>query len=454
MGQFGSASSETGPDVDDQREDGVRSFRSTANRASSPSSTAWHRLWSPAAIGSNYLGSILATASSGARRASVSARCDPSPECRPAPRRGLPLDELADIDLRARGLSRTHLSRRTAARLPLTARAWSIRQILGETEPDLVLFCDARSGMHRLLHFLARQLGRPTLHVGDGWLPGLMQVDPDGLDGDSSVCRRAVIDYRRTRPDRPLLDMTLAAWIGGAVRDPVADRFLHRPRLSRRLRASGRALRERSIGVSPWLGSPFSWVPDRPSIAGRTPEFALPDGTPVAVLLQPPSAPRVRLDSAISITPFDLAMATARAMCARSEPLRTMIIGSEELSHIEQQSLTNLGAVLYGEGCARSAATRALAVVTINHPAGFGAATGRDTDDRAREIPVAIRGHPPRTPNRLPRLGAGSSPVRRSGLEPPQASPTDTDPAAARNLRILRSGLAGSKRHPRPRSRN
>jgi hypothetical protein len=50
--------------------------------------------------------------------------------------------------------------------------------------PDLVLLHQGRTGAHHLLHYVAREFGCHVLHTGDGMLPGTMQWDGEGIDGD------------------------------------------------------------------------------------------------------------------------------------------------------------------------------------------------------------------------------------------------------------------------------
>lgn len=299
----------------------------------------------------------------------------------------LPWRELAAQDARLHGTVRTSEARQARSIRGLELLAAGVQRELARDRPDVVLVHAGRSALHRLVYTLAQRVGTPTLHVGDGFLPGTLLCDLHGVDGDSSLCTRTAVDYRGTRADPALLRAAHAAWLGGAVapaalrRPPVAPPWPDRLAAAvatglrsgpRRARAAWNAWRaaERCTVHEPARHAPSPADADRPmAVSGST---HLP--TPLlAVLLQPDACPRVRLDAPAGSSAL-AAMQATQAAATRLDP-RPVVVGVLPDVPIprELRLLAQHGHRVVPHSMAAAATAIAVAVVTINHPHAGGA---------------------------------------------------------------------------------
>jgi hypothetical protein len=264
------------------------------------------------------------------------------------PRTHVPVAEFAAIDAALRG--RRQARRRDAA--ALARRVAPLRDLLERDPPDLLLVHQGRSGLHRLLHYVARESGCRILHTGAGLLPGTMQWDEAGIDGDAAACRRTTDDYRTGERDRAFLAATLSAWLG--------DLRAALPR----------------VAVPPELRTRW-WRRRTPALdAAACAELcAPPPATPlVAVLLQDDDDPRVRLDAGTVPSPAELALAAARAAQRIDASLGAVVVlPPRGLAADSLARLARAGLPLRAARAAPGLLSAAVAAVTVNHPLGIGA---------------------------------------------------------------------------------
>jgi len=282
----------------------------------------------------------------------------------PVDDRVLPMRELAEVDcaLAGRRAPRPRHLRRAVRRL--RAHAAAVQAALERDPPDVVLVHARRTGLHRLVHFLARRLGAGVLHLGEGLLPHTLVCDPHGIDGDASLCQRRALDYRDASADRELLHAALAAWLGAAAPPPTLRRPPAPPRFGARLDAAARVGCRRGVraGLAAWDAWRAAWPPPllRPPA-----ELALPP-LAVVVLLQADADPRVRLDAPPELT--GLALLRAAAAAARALDVHAEVVGIEPHAAGAEAPARGHGFRIEGPAAAASALANALAVVTINHP--------------------------------------------------------------------------------------
>ena len=183
----------------------------------------------------------------------------PTWQVKPGLTRGLstPLDSFAEHDCHLAGLSRPTLGQLTRAIRPLERSLGGLIRFFEVDTPDLLLLHQERDGMHRLLHFLGREYGCRILWTGDGLVPGTMQSDGEGLDGDASSCRLVPGDYRQVSGDETFLASVLASLLGRSLPPPLSRSRVRSPALHARLAASfSRAGRRHHPG---FLGPLRAW---------------------------------------------------------------------------------------------------------------------------------------------------------------------------------------------------
>ncbi len=244
--------------------------------------------------------------------------------------------------------------------------------------PDLVVLIDARDGFGRMAHWVAREFGCELVHLGTGLLPGTIQRDTDGIDGDSSVVRRTAGFYRSQRADRELLDSVLAASLGGLP--PRTDRARTAPwppdlfdQLSALFAAclDGTPLRglERLAAWNRLAASDDGLEPT----ATRLPV----EGSYVGVLLQDPRDPRIRLDLGDDALrePPDLVGAMRRALCTVGDPTTPIVVVAPDTrtARALEDRTGQQGPPVHVVGPASAAlvATTASLLWTVNHPMGL-----------------------------------------------------------------------------------
>lgn len=282
----------------------------------------------------------------------------------------LPTQELAARDLRLTGQGRPdfrRLLRRYRARLDHAAPTL-VRHF--ETElPDLVVTFQGRSGLHRLIDAAAQRFGCPTTHLGDGLLPGTMQHDPRGIDGDSSIATRPAAYYRSGSTDRGLCEASLAAVLGEFDSPPTARRFVHPPDFLDGIACLASA---RSPAAARWALSRLrAWrsESERPVVKPEPNLFGLPANPFVAVLLQGPRDPRVLLDTQHGGPhALELCRSVRRATQAIDPSLGVVAITSPDLDPGVIESIRADGVRVRPAQAAPAAIATAAAVVTVNHP--------------------------------------------------------------------------------------
>jgi hypothetical protein len=294
----------------------------------------------------------------------------------------VPLDGFAARELRCTGLDPTASTGATVrARARLEKRAGALVRLVETALPDLVVLFDARDGASRLFDWTAREFGCDLLHLGQGLLPGTLQCDPLGIDGDASTCDRPAIAYRDASADVPFLDDVLASTLAGSIPAPgpaerrtplwAPDTFdtflsvaegLSRARLTRALERLG-AWRQVAAGRAT-----ETTAYDEAAL----PDFELLPREPfVAVLLQRDDDLRLRIDAPASGSERGELIATGVRVAellgdGRSGTLPLVIVrapGDAE-SPPENDSTT----VAVRAATAATAAAMAAAVVTVNHP--------------------------------------------------------------------------------------
>jgi hypothetical protein len=281
----------------------------------------------------------------------------------------LPIEALAEVDVRLAG--RSSRLRRAAARRSLRAVAGAAVDLFAGDAPDLLLVHRQRTGLHRLLHFLARQFGCRTLHLGRGYAPGTIACDGEGIDGDASLCRRSAVDYRRGDADLDFLDRALAAWLGEAAAPPIPRRLFNVPGGAARGWAALRTL----CRAGPWSAARSfrAWREARPPRASSAPAAAPLAAPPFLVaLLQHPASPQVRLDSAPGLSTLELLMAARRAALAVDPSLSVLaLLPRSGLPARDRRAIAReLPHVRMLPPSQRAAVAVASAVITVNHRAG------------------------------------------------------------------------------------
>jgi len=304
----------------------------------------------------------------------------------------VPVANFAQTDCELAGHHRPGPWRRRAAARALARRVTPLRQLLQQDPPDLVLLHQRRSGLHRLIHFVAREAGCELLHTGAGMLPQTMQWDSEGIDGDSSACRRRAADYRRGKPDPALLSRALSGWLSDAHPPPLIRSKPCAPRSLIQLTTSfGRLLRGQISGA--WRALTDWQQARRAPSEGYEDEIAPPTPPFVAVLLQPDDSPRLRLDAPPGTRSVDLALATARAVTALGDALPVVAVMPEHgLPANDRARLAAAGVIEQPANAAALTIATAVAVITVNHPLGVGALLAGTPLLHTARTPYAIPG--------------------------------------------------------------
>ena len=298
----------------------------------------------------------------------------------------IPFAEFADIDRRLAGKDvDSGFAQKAEARLRRLAP--SIVDLFERDRPDLLWLHQRRTGAHALLQFVAREAGVPVLWTGDGILPGTMQTDPGGIDGDATAARRAAWDYRSSPVDAELLRASLAS-IAGSNAPHALPRS--EPRIPGPLTRAFAAFRGRGEGTGPtiWRGL-GAWRDAIPAPAHPATAIELPRAPFTAVLLQAHDDPRMRLDIDEPPTPAQLVRATQRAAAAIDRNAEVVaVLPREGLGERELRQLRELDDVRLELAHATAAACMAAAaVVTVNAPlAGIALLAGTPTLHLGRAV--------------------------------------------------------------------
>lgn len=285
----------------------------------------------------------------------------------------VPVGDFALLDCALAGEPAPGRWRREAATRALTRRVTPLRRLLERDPPDLVLLHQGRSGLHRLIHYLAREAGCQILHTGAGMLPQTMQRDSEGIDGDASSCRRRAVDYRRSKSNPTLLSRALSGWLADAHAPPLIRTRPCAPRASVRLTATAGALLQGRWSAA-WHAL-RGWRKARSTPAPMPGHLAPPPPPPfLAVLLQADDCPRIRLDAPPGTRSVDLALATVDAASTLDRGITVVaVLPPGGLPAADQARLARAGVVVLATGAAPQTIATAVAVVTVNHPLGVGA---------------------------------------------------------------------------------
>ena len=279
----------------------------------------------------------------------------------------VPLREFAELDCRrmrraARGSTLRRAEQRLLRLLPGLIRRFEV------DAPDLVLLHQQRTGAHAMLQFVAREFGVRILWTGDGLLPGTMQIDEGGLDGDARASRRSAWDFRSLPSEDEFLRAAMTGVVGRNHPPGLARRKVQRPPLLTRI---GAALRGRAEGTGPGFWSGFRcWqrAEPRPPHPARTIE--MPRDPFVVVLLQSRDDARVLLDGTTSLAPEQLLRAVRDAvnLVDRSMPI-VAVLPAAGIDERDLRPLRDMeGVVLELAHAEIEACIAATAVVTINAP--------------------------------------------------------------------------------------
>lgn len=231
--------------------------------------------------------------------------------------------------------------------------------------PELLLLHQDRTADTALLQYVARAHGCRVLWTGDGLLPHTLQLDDTGLDGDASYCRRAASEFRVVRAEPALLESCLAAALARTTPVALPRRHPVVPPLGERLVTAGSLLLRG--GPGPAFASLGAWRAALPALdPPATVDWAAPDRPFVAVLLQPPDDPRLRLDATDPPTAKALVHAAAAATAALDAKLAVIAIAPDGRS--VPGALRRSGLAVTGSAAAPAVLATATAVVTVNHP--------------------------------------------------------------------------------------
>ncbi len=331
----------------------------------------------------------------------------------PESRQHVPVNEFAQQDCRLGGIHCPNVDAQRLARGRIEGQLGSVMRYFETELPDLLLFHQGRSGLHQMIHFVAREFGCGVLHTGDGLLPHTMQWNETGIDGDSSCCRRTAGDYRDQPNDPNFLASALASMLGEAKAPPVARRMVHRPDLLDRVSGMFQAVREGKLSLARHsLGAWRRAIPQPESEA--IPSFELPDAPYITVLLQAEDCQRLRLDAEHIPSHTELILAAQRAVFALDAS--TPIVVVEPPKGMPEKERARLckqpGNIIFADASdALLIASLAIAIISVNHPLGLfgilaktavlhtgrsqygipGIATKTTLDSMQTDLPEAIR---------------------------------------------------------------
>ncbi|MEZ6037556.1 MAG: hypothetical protein R3F29_08750 [Planctomycetota bacterium] len=263
----------------------------------------------------------------------------------------------------------------------LARRAAGLCRWLADANPDLVLFHAERTPTNACLQHLAAQAGIAVLWTGDGLLPGTMQVDDLGLDGDASCRRWTARDFRVVTPDRALLDASLAHGLAAPAPFELPAPPVTVPPLRERLRDAARlALTGDWRGAGHALHAWREALPTAPvdaAFAGHDPRGA-GNGPSVVVLLQRADDPALRLDCEDAPGHAELLRHAAAAAAALDPRARLAVLADDDLQQgLRARCAALPRALLVPMAAAPTWLATTAAVITVNHRlAGLALACG------------------------------------------------------------------------------
>lgn len=284
----------------------------------------------------------------------------------------VPLDEFAMADCRLRGQLRPSTNDRRRVVTKLSRSLGALTRLLEADPPDVVLLHQGRSGLHRTLHYVAREFGCQVVHTGEGLMPGAMQWDGEGLDGDAAACMRTADDYRSEPIDDDIQRAALCAWFARSIPPPVSRRAVTVPSTWQRLRSAAADLAHARFGDARRAlhGHLAARGQGRVEIEPEPP----PPEPFVLVLPQAPDDVRLRLDADLETDPIELAVRTAGLAPTLGDDVRVAAaLPPRGLPAAMRRRLVQAGITLLPPASVPEAAAAAVAVVTVNHPLALGA---------------------------------------------------------------------------------
>ena len=313
----------------------------------------------------------------------------------------VPLAEFAGIDCRLAGVpspTARHIQRESDR---LGGLVHDILRVFDEDPPSLVLMHEGRTGAHRMLHFLAQQCGAQVMHTGPGLLPGTMQVDMEGIDGDASYGKGSARDYRRGKADEEFLAAATAAWLGKAYPPGLARAAIAVPPLLNRVLAAVRACWRRQWGSG--LRGTRAWEGARETWPQREQHRQMPSAPYGVVLLQDPTDPRLRLDAPLAPSDETLIHASSEGIKRVIPDAQTLVItaGTDATPSGKDRWPTDV--LFLPASAAAMAVATASVVISVNHPLGVaGVLTGTPVLHMGR-TPYGVEGISQHTT--VPKLG-------------------------------------------------
>ncbi|MCB9879921.1 MAG: hypothetical protein H6835_20205 [Planctomycetes bacterium] len=247
--------------------------------------------------------------------------------------------------------------------------------------PDLVLFHDRRSPANACLQQAAIDVGARVLWSGDGLLPGTLQIDDVGVDGDASCRRWTAADFRVVTPERALLDACVAHALAAPAPFELPPPEVVVPAMPARLRDFAALL----AGGEPRLAidSLRGWrraqrVPTaEPELAGPAAPAA-GHGPSFVVLLQRDDDPALRLDADAPPTAEALVRRAAAAVRGIDVGARIAVVTDRpDRAALRRRCADLAGVTFVPFAAARVWLATAAGVVTVNHRlAGLATACG------------------------------------------------------------------------------
>ena len=286
-----------------------------------------------------------------------------------APHQSIPLAKFAEIDCRLAGISSPtkRQVRRQSERLGGLVNG--LLRTFDADSPSIVLLHEARGGAHRMLHYVAQQCGTQVIYTGPGLLPGTMQVDMEGIDGDASYADGSARDYRRASADEEFLAAATAAWLGRAYPPALARTGIAVPPLLNRVLAAFR-----SCWRGQWtsgLRGTRAWEGARETWPHREQQRQLPSAPYGVVLLQDPADPRLRLDAPAAPTHETLISASADAIRQLDSDAQTLVITPGTSTSPSSRNRWPEDVQFLPASAGALAVATASVVISVNHPLGI-----------------------------------------------------------------------------------
>ncbi len=251
---------------------------------------------------------------------------------------------------------------------PRTTRRWLARAFVAAENwfahagADLLLLHARRGPTASLLQFVARRHGVRVLWIGPGLLPHTLQCDERGVDGDAAASQRSALDYRVVQAEPPLLAACLANALARTSPFALPPAPIVTSSLGERLAAAWRVLRDHGPAAA-MRSFTLAQRAIQPPLPDAPPRFAPPSTPFVAVLLQPPTDERLRLDAERAPSASALLVAVRAAAAAVDPALQVVAVGDATAATLAATGCLHAPAAAAVDVVAAAAAT-----ITVNHP--------------------------------------------------------------------------------------